>query len=113
MNIKKCFIGHTCTRLGWGSFFWAAGDPEIVGSLRGGGGEAKSMMSSKASGDIDLQMGKKATIVKLMDCKDNYKEIKQRRQMNRNLKQMVSLKYEIIDKTNEPGFICYRSVLSK
>ena len=54
MNIKKCFIGHTCTGLGWGSFFWAAGDPEIVGSLRGGGGEAKSMMSSKASGDIDL-----------------------------------------------------------
>ena len=40
-----------------------------------------------------------------MDCKDNYKEIKQRRQMNRNLKQMVSLKYETIDKTNEPGFI--------
>ena len=57
---------HTCTRLGWGGFFWAAGVPEIVGSLRGGGGEAKSMMSSKASGDIDLQMLKRGTNVKLM-----------------------------------------------
>ena len=58
MNLKNA-SGNTCTRLGWGSFFWAAGDPEIVGSLRGGGGEAKSMMSSKASGDIDLQRGKR------------------------------------------------------
>jgi len=53
----------SCTRLGWGSFFWAAGDPEIVGSLRGGGGEAKSMMSSRASGDIDLASGSAATNV--------------------------------------------------
>lgn len=53
----------SCTRLGWGSFFGAAGDPEIVGSLSGGGGEAKSMMSSKASGDIDLASGSAATNV--------------------------------------------------
>jgi len=53
----------SCTRLGWGGFFWAAGVPEIVGSLRGGGGEAKSMMSSKASGDIDLASGSAATNV--------------------------------------------------